>query len=113
MPILIYILLGQCVFVMAVVFILKMLLDKELMQSALEKFGSCKDSHEIKEIVVCSASKISEALKSDLESIRKNKMPQANFNFLEDPSLKGGIVIKIGDTLLDFSLQSRLQHFWS
>jgi len=113
MVILLYIFLGQCVFAVAVIFVLKRLLDKELMDAAFEKFESCKTSSDIKEIDVYSASRVNDEFKAHLESIRKRKMPEANLNFQENAGLKGGIVIKVGELLLDFSLSSRLQNFWS
>lgn len=113
MLILSYIILGQCVFAGVVIFVLKKLLDKELMRAALEKFESCKTSSDIKEIAVRSASNVNDEFKSHLESIRQRKFTEAHLNFQEDPTLKGGVVIAVGDLLLDFSLSSRLQNFWS
>ena len=104
---------GQCVFAVIVIVVLKKFLDRELMMAAIEKFESCKISPDIKEIAVHSASSISDEFKSHLESIRQRKMPQANLNFQENADLRGGVVITMGDLLLDFSLSSRLQHFWS
>ncbi|MBF0571346.1 MAG: F0F1 ATP synthase subunit delta [Candidatus Omnitrophica bacterium] len=104
---------GQCVFAVIVIFVLKKLLDKELMSVALEKFESCKISSDIKEINVYSASAISNEVKNHFESVRQRKMPQANLNFRENADLKGGLVIVAGDLLLDFSLFSRLQNFWA
>ena len=83
------------------------------MSSALEKFESCKASPDIKEITVRSASTINDEFKSRLESIRKRKFIQAKLNFQDDVGLKGGVVIVMGDLLLDFSLSSRMQNFWS
>ena len=94
----------QCIFTILVIFILKKCWDKELIQAALEKFETCEVSAQIKEIDVRSASKISEAFKSQIESIRQRKFAQANLNIQEDPSLKGGIVITVGNLSLDFSL---------
>ena len=105
--------LGQCVFALIVVFVLKKMLDKELMRAALEKFESCKASLEIKEIDIYLATAMNEEFMSHLEVIRKNKFAQARVNVQRNPDLKGGIVIKLGDLLLDFSLASRLQNFWS
>jgi len=105
--------LGQCVFVVAVVFVLKKLLDRELMMAALEKFESCKASLEIKEISVYSASRISDKYKGQIEMIRQRKFDQAKLDYLENAELKGGVVITLGDLLLDFSLATRLQNFWS
>ena len=83
------------------------------MNAALEKFESCKISPEIKEITVRLASGVTDEFKSYLESVRKRKMPQASLDFQEDASLKGGVVIVMGELILDFSLSSRLQNFWS
>jgi F0F1-type ATP synthase delta subunit len=113
MLIFLFIFLGQCVFVAVVVFVLKRLLDKELMMAALEKFESCKVSSDIKEITVLSASRINDEFRHRLESIRKRKFAGAKLDFRENLELKGGIVIAMGDVLLDFSVQSRLQNFWS
>jgi F0F1-type ATP synthase delta subunit len=113
MFILLMVFLGQCVFAVAVIFVLKKLLDRELIRAALEKFEACKTPPDIKEITVLSAAGIGEEFKGHLESIRQRKMPQANLNFRENAALKGGIVIAMGDILLDFSLLSRLEHFWS
>ncbi len=113
MTTLLLLLLGQCVFAGVVVFVLKGALDRELIRAALEEFESKKISSDITEITVRSASGIGEEFKNHLESIRQRKCAQATFNFQEDARLKGGIIITLGDNLLDFSLLSRLQHFWS
>jgi len=105
--------LGQCVFAGIVILVLKKSLEKELIKAALEEFESCKISSEIKEIAVYSAAGINDEFKIHFEAIRKRKFSQANFNFKENAALKGGVVIAIGDLLLDFSLTSRLEHFWS
>jgi len=110
---LVLLILGQCVFAVMVIFVLKRFLDKELLHAALEKFESCPASAEIKEIAVYSASGLSDEFKSQLESVRKRKMPQASLSFKENADLKGGVAIAMGEILLDFSLTSRLQHFWS
>ena len=96
----------QCVFTLVVIIVLKKCWDKELIQAAIEKFAACTDSPDIKKIDVRSASRISEEFKSQIESIRQRKFTQANLNIQEDPSLKGGIVITVGDLSLDFSLSS-------
>ena len=75
-------------------------------EAALEKFESCKSSPDIKEIVVRSASSVSDEFKNYFESIRQRKLSQANLNFQEDAALKGGVVIAVGDLLLDFSLRA-------
>ena len=103
----------QCVFALIVIFVLKKLLDKELMKSALEKFESCKASPDIKVITVRFALQVNDEFRHRFEYIQKRKFVQATLNFQEDASLKGGVVITLGDIILDFSLSQRLKNFWS
>ncbi len=103
----------QCAIAIAVIFVLKRLLDKELMKAAFEKFESCKTSPDLAEITVLTASKVNEEFKLRLESVRKRKFPQATFNFQESAQIKGGVVIAMGEDFLDFSLSSRLKDLWS
>ena len=111
MSILLMVLLGQFVFAVIVIFVLKSLLDKELMMAAIEHFESCKSSPELKEITIRTASNVSDEFKSQLESVKQRKFVQSNLIFQEDASLKGGVIITVGDIQLDFSLLSRLKHF--
>ena len=60
-----------------------------------------------------SSGSVNDEFKSYFESVQKRKFSQANLNFQEDAALKGGVVIVVGDALLDFSLASRLKQFWS
>jgi len=113
MTTLLILLLVQCLLAIGVVFVLKKILDRELIEVALENLEACKTSPDVKEIIVRLPSAVSDEIKSHLESIRKRKFIQANLNIQEDRALKGGMVIAVGDVLLDFSLSSRLQHFWS
>ncbi len=110
---LLLVLFGQCVFAVVVIFVLKGFLEKELMMAALEKFESCKFSPDIREVAVRTASSIGDEFKGHIEAIKQRKMPQANLNFQKDTALKGGVIIAVGDLLLDFSFRSRLQHLWS
>jgi len=113
MSTLVLVLLGQVIFAVVVLCVLKKLLDRELMSSALEKFESCSLPPEISEICVYSASPVSDEFKSRLESVRKRKFAQASLKLLENAELKGGVVIAAGELVLDFSLAGRLQKFWS
>lgn len=113
MSIILIIFLGQCVIAAIVIIVLKKLLDRELMNAALEKFESCKASADIKEITVLSSSRIKDEVQGRLESIRKRKFVQAKLIYRVEPQVKGGIVIALEDILLDFSLSSRLQNFWT
>ncbi len=113
MGILLWIILGQCVFAGAVVIILKKLLDKELMRAALEKLEYEKIPQDVNAITVRFSCRLHDEFKDHLESIRKRRFPQTNVIWQQDASLKGGVVIIAGEQLLDFSLDNRLKHFWS
>ncbi len=56
-------------------------------------------------------STLSDEFKNHFESIRQRKFPQANLDFQEDAALKGGVVIAVGDLLLDFSLSKPFAEF--
>jgi len=107
------VLLGQIVFAIIVIVVLKKLLEKELYLAAVEKFETCKVTEGTKEITIRSASVINDEFKSYFEIIQKRRMPQVSLNFEIDGALKGGVVIVIGDQVFDFSLANRLEHFWS
>jgi F0F1-type ATP synthase delta subunit len=96
-----------------VIFVLKQLLDKELEQAALEKAMALKNNPEIKSIHVYSAKDLSVQLKEQLTSIVKNKFSNGKIIFEHLSSLKGGLIIKVEEQVLDFSLSSRLEHLWS
>lgn len=113
MSILVIFIFGQCFFAVMVFLVLKKLLDRELIKAALEQFESCEIAPHTKKITVYSASRISDEYRAVLESITKSKCGGVNLNFQENALLKGGLVIAIDQLLLDFSLQSRLKHFWS
>jgi F0F1-type ATP synthase delta subunit len=112
MSIVLMVIFVQLIFAAVVFFILKKLLDRELLGAALEKFESCESSPAIKEITVYSASRISDESRGRFESIRQRKFSGANLNFMENAGLKGGLVISMENVLLDFSLYSRLHNFW-
>ncbi len=113
MPTILIIFLIQVVFVLAVIFVLKRLLDRELMNSALEKFESCKSSDQIKEITVFSCSTVNKEFRYRFESVSKRRFPQAQLKYRIEAGLKGGVVLCVGEDLLDFSLRCRLQNFWT
>jgi len=113
MQTLLWVLLGQIIFAVIVIVVLKKLLEKELIHAALEKFETSKVTEEIKVITITSASVINDELKGYFQTIQKRRMPQAVLNFELNPSLKGGVVITEGDVVLDFSLSNRLENFWS
>ena len=94
----------QFVFTFIVIFVLKKLWDKELIRAAIEKFSACPSSTDVKKIMVCSASGLSEEFKSHIEAICQRKFAQASVSITQDATLKGGVVITVGDQSFDYSL---------
>ena len=97
----------QFVLTFVVIVVLKKLWDKELIRAAIEKLEGCKAASGVAVVDVCCASAISGEFKSRLEAVCQRKFAQAQLNIHVDPSLKGGVVITLGDQSFDFSLSSR------
>ena len=112
MPFIIIIIL-QLVIAAVVIFVLKRLLDRELAKAAVEKLVSLKLPNKVEQVCVYHAGSLSLAFEQELTAIVKNKFLGSKIVFEQTPNLKGGLVIKVADEMLDFSLISRLEHFWS
>ena len=48
-----------------------------------------------------------------LRGLIKAKFVSSEVKFEQLKSLKGGLMIKLADEVLDYSLSSRLENFWS
>ncbi len=92
-----------------VIFVLKRLLDRELMLTALEKLDSLEP---VKEITVKYAGHLSDAIRSKIQSILRRKTEGIKVIFIESSELKGGLVIEAEGVVFDFSLAGRLKNFW-
>ena len=106
-----------CVFIVqlliaaAVIFILKRLLDKELAEAALEKFQGL----EIKGIsaIIVRLGRPDLQIRSRFEELARRRFPGARLTVETDITLKGGVLIIIGEQVLDYSVADRLRNFWS
>ncbi|MBF0511367.1 MAG: F0F1 ATP synthase subunit delta [Candidatus Omnitrophica bacterium] len=112
LPTILILVLVQVIFALIVIAVLKKHLSKELMRACLEAFESSKMLEEIKEIKVLTAGPLNIEAKGHLERIRQRKFSQALFSYHENREIQGGIVIAAGEVFLDFSLTSRMRHFW-
>jgi F0F1-type ATP synthase delta subunit len=112
MPIILLVVL-QLVIAGIVIFVLKRLLDRELEQAAIEKAMSLKNNEQVKLVNIYSAKVLSEQVKAQITSVVKNKFVNGKIIFEQLSNLKGGLIIKVEEEVLDFSLSSRLEHFWS
>lgn len=110
---LIIIIVLQIVIALIVVVVLKRLLDRELEKAAIEKMASLKNDPDAKMVSVYSAQSLPLNVQQQLTFVIKNKFSNAKVSFSELRDLKGGVMIKFDENILDFSLSSRLENFWS
>lgn len=106
----------QALVAVAAVYVLKRLLEKDLVSVALEQVGLLGPSDEARRVgrvVVLFAGNVPVAKRAVLAQLLKAKCPQAEVDFLEDPALMGGIVIEIAGKVMDYSLANRLKYLFS
>ena len=109
MPFLIIFVL-QLVIATVVIFVLKRLLDRELEKAAIEKLTSLKTNVDVKVVHIYYAKPLSLNVEEKLRELVKNKFSVSEIIFEELENIKGGLIIKIEDEVLDFSLSSRLEN---
>jgi F0F1-type ATP synthase delta subunit len=102
----------QVVIAGVVVIFLKQRLDRELEKAAIEKIMSLKNNSEVKAVNIYSAKNLPTNIAQELGSIAKNKFSNARVAFEILEPIKGGLMIKVDEEVLDFSLSSRLENFW-
>lgn len=103
----------QVIIAAVVIFVLKRLLDKELVQAALEKLQGADIPTGDPQVDVRFCPPLSPEVKARVQSVVRHKSPAAKVVFSEDPSLKGGLVITVAGVVMDFSMTGRLKNFWS
>ena len=113
MIVLFILLFVQCVIAGIVIFVLKGFLDRELKKAAIEKLVSLKAAQDINQITVYYAHVMPSMIQEEIKNIAHQKFSKGNIVFEQLQALKGGLMIKIADEVLDFSLSSRLEHLWS
>ena len=105
--------LVQTAIAVAVVLVLKKLLNKELIESALEKFTSLKTSPDTTRLEIHYAAPLNPAFQERFKLLAQRKFTHVALVWQEDKSLKGGVVLIVGNETFDFSITNRLRHFWS
>lgn len=96
-----------------VIFVLTAKLKKELIEAATENLNNNLSANVSGDIVVISADPLEGEMRARIESIVKRKAPTAALRFDVDKSLKSGVIIHIGQIILDFSLANRLKKLTS
>ncbi len=90
----------------------KRLLDKELIEAALEKFQTWEAAKTADRIALRLHS-LDPRIRDRFEELSRRRFPSAQLTFELDAGIKGGAVISAGSEELDFSMASRLRTFWS
>ena len=98
---------------LGVVFVLKFYLNRELEKAAIEKVMSLKASEDVKVINVSYGKNLPLNVEEELRALFNSKFVNCKIVFDHHPDLNGGLIIKIEEETLDFSLSSRLENFWS
>ena len=104
----------QVLVLCAVLFILKRFLERELLVSAIEALrGWSSDRDQVAaHIDILAAAQLPDGVESILRALIKEKCPEAEVDVVLNPAIWGGIVIRIEERVLDFSLLNRLKHLF-
>lgn len=103
----------QLIIALAVLFVLKRLLERELERAAIEQLSAIKSVQGASGIKVYHGGALSAELRDRLMRTIKGRFASVHVDFEHVPSLKGGLMIKLADEVLDFSVSSRLEYLWS
>ena len=108
------IILLQLIAASIVVFVLKLILEHELLVYALEHLEGFKPAagEGVKEVTVLVGRALSDKMTARFNSVIKSKFPQAGTSIIVSKEIGGGVVAQIDGKVLDFSLAGRLKHLW-
>jgi F0F1-type ATP synthase delta subunit len=113
MGIFVKVIILQAIAVVIVVYVLKRLLDKELRSTTLEQaigFQPSEEARRTEKISVIAAGQLSAEFRAQLAAAFREKCPRAEVEFLENPALRGGLVVEIAGEVWDHSLTTRLKY---
>jgi F0F1-type ATP synthase delta subunit len=108
------ILLLQLIAAGVVVFVLKLILEHELLVYALEHLEGYDSAAggEAKEVTVLVGRALSDKMMARLNSLIKMKFPRAETAIIVSKEIGGGVVVQVDGKILNFSLAGRLKHLW-
>ncbi len=113
MGIVLTIVVVQCVIAVVVIAVLKHLLDRELVEAALEKLQAAALAGVSGTLKVRSSGDIQENIKTRVQSLVRRKAPEMKIEYVHDPSLKGGLFIEWSGGSIDCGLAGRVKNIWS
>lgn len=114
MPIFVKILLAQIVAMTAVVFVLKKVLDKQLVESAIRQYDFWRNEEKVRpvndEVAVICHRRLALAHRALIEKATRRRFGEsARVIERVDKALWGGVIIRVGATVFDYSLKDRLR----
>ena len=96
-----------------VVFVLKKMLDHQLVEIAVKKFEACKlgaEDQKLNGIIVLATAPLKPSVQERLsQSAEKKFNRQMQLFVKKDKTLRGGIVIKLHSIVIDYSVTGRLR----
>ncbi len=104
----------QFAIAIVVLFFMKKFLNRELILSALERFYAAADEKnaDINLIEVVFSAQCSAADEAQVRAIARERFPAAQVVVKVEPSLWGGVVIRIADKVIDSSLITKIKQFF-
>lgn len=105
-------LLLQMAVIAVIVMVLWRFLEKELLAEALRTLNTRTAGKNVKEIVIVSARDLASPDKNRLQQLLARLFPEAATTLAVDRALKAGLIIKVGNDVLDYCLLTRLKHLW-
>lgn len=92
-----------------IVFVLLEVLKRELVHAAVQALEEVTPRSDVTQVTVVSASVFSAADELSLTAKLHRTFPAAGISMAVNRDIHGGLVIKAGDLLLDFSLLTRIK----
>ena len=102
----------QVVSALIVIAVLKKLLDRELIESALEQFEVLKyhgDLAQVKMISVVGHKTMNPEIQARFKRIADRRFKGISIAFSTDSALKGGVKVVVEETVIDCTLSDRLE----
>jgi F0F1-type ATP synthase delta subunit len=102
----------QIIVALIVIFVLKKLLDRELIEAALEQLEVLRpkdDAPPFKSAEVISHADLNSETQGRVKNILSRRFKGLAVNFSTDSGLKGGVKVVIGAAVVDCTLDDRLQ----
>ena len=110
--ILVKIIFLQIIVAIVILFVLWEMFKRELVKAALQAIEEGEPQGSIMDVSVVTAAALSPVDDSRLRAGLHKKFPSACVDVRVNADIRGGLVIKAGDLLMDHSLLTRIKHLF-